>query len=143
MRRDGGTGRRSGLKIRRPLRSWGFDPPSRHHKQTYLKSTSWKISKSFVPKLCQKRARIVPSFPFPASLNRQQSTAKFTTRLPPRTATCALATKANVRGRAGFALFWHVSRALPMHDAWHLQSGVQEVCQILEIAHLRGLERCV
>jgi hypothetical protein len=28
--RDGGTGRRSGLKIRRPLRSWGFDPPSRH-----------------------------------------------------------------------------------------------------------------
>ena len=29
--RDGGTGRRSGLKIRRPLRSWGFDPPSRHH----------------------------------------------------------------------------------------------------------------
>jgi hypothetical protein len=20
------------LKIRRPLRSWGFDPPSRHHK---------------------------------------------------------------------------------------------------------------
>src|SRR6185437_5516967 len=30
MRRDGGTGRRSGLKIRRLLRSWGFDPPSRH-----------------------------------------------------------------------------------------------------------------
>ena len=28
--RDGGTGRRSGLKIRRPLRPWGFDPPSRH-----------------------------------------------------------------------------------------------------------------
>lgn len=28
--RDGGIGRRSGLKIRRPLRSWGFDPPSRH-----------------------------------------------------------------------------------------------------------------
>jgi predicted Zn-ribbon and HTH transcriptional regulator len=24
------TGRRSGLKIRRPLRPWGFDPPSRH-----------------------------------------------------------------------------------------------------------------
>ncbi len=119
--RDGGTGRRSGLKIRRPLRSWGFDPPSRHHKQTYLKSTSWKISKSFVPKLCQKCARIVPSFPFPASLNRQQSTARFTTRLPPRTATSALANKANVRGRTAFALFRHMSRALPMHDAWHLQ----------------------
>ena len=29
-RRDGGTGRRSGLKIRRPSRPWGFDPPSRH-----------------------------------------------------------------------------------------------------------------
>ena len=28
------TGRRSGLKIRRPLRSWGFDPPSRHHNNT-------------------------------------------------------------------------------------------------------------
>src|SRR5580658_8685455 len=32
--RDGGTGRRSRLKICRPLWSWGFDPPSRH--QTYL-----------------------------------------------------------------------------------------------------------
>jgi serine/threonine protein kinase len=31
MCRDDGIGRRSGLKIRRPLRSWGFDPPSRHH----------------------------------------------------------------------------------------------------------------
>src|SRR5579859_1736783 len=29
--RDGGTGRRSGLKIRRGNPSWGFDPPSRHH----------------------------------------------------------------------------------------------------------------
>ena len=29
--RDGGTGRRSRLKICRPLWSWGFDPPSRHH----------------------------------------------------------------------------------------------------------------
>ena len=28
--RDGGTGRRSGLKIRRDNLSWGFDPPSRH-----------------------------------------------------------------------------------------------------------------
>ena len=33
--RDGGTGRRSGLKIRRPLRSWGFDPPSRHHSNIF------------------------------------------------------------------------------------------------------------
>ena len=30
--RDGGTGRRSRLKICRPLWSWGFDPPSRHQK---------------------------------------------------------------------------------------------------------------
>src|SRR5215470_15944201 len=29
--RDGGTGRRSGLKIRRYLVPWGFDSPSRHH----------------------------------------------------------------------------------------------------------------
>ncbi len=35
--RDGGTGRRSGLKIRRPLRSWGFDPPSRHQQNKELK----------------------------------------------------------------------------------------------------------
>ena len=28
--RDGGTGRRSGLKIRRYLVPWGFDSPSRH-----------------------------------------------------------------------------------------------------------------
>src|SRR6202012_3649597 len=35
--RDGGTGRRSGLKIRRPLRSWGFDPPSRHQQNKKLK----------------------------------------------------------------------------------------------------------
>ena len=34
--RDGGTGRRSGLKIRRSLRSWGFDPPSRHHRINHL-----------------------------------------------------------------------------------------------------------
>ena len=40
--RDGGTGRRSGLKIRRPLRSWGFDPPSRHQdsKRLIVKTTS-------------------------------------------------------------------------------------------------------
>jgi hypothetical protein len=31
-RRDGGTGRRSGLKIRRYLVPWGFDSPSRHHR---------------------------------------------------------------------------------------------------------------
>jgi hypothetical protein len=62
------------------------------------------MSKSFVPKLCQKRARFVPSFPFPASLNRQQSTAMFTTRSPPRTATSALVNKANVRGRTAFVL---------------------------------------
>jgi hypothetical protein len=31
LSRDGGTGRRSGLKIRRALRPWGFDSPSRHH----------------------------------------------------------------------------------------------------------------
>jgi hypothetical protein len=37
--RDGGTGRRSGLKIRRPLRPWGFDPPSRHHKVNRLCSS--------------------------------------------------------------------------------------------------------
>ena len=35
--RDGGTGRRSGLKIRRPLRSWGFDPPSRHQQNKELR----------------------------------------------------------------------------------------------------------
>ena len=29
-RRDGGTGRRSGLKIRRYLVPWGFNSPSRH-----------------------------------------------------------------------------------------------------------------
>src|ERR1700674_472388 len=29
--RDGGTGRRSGLKIRRYLVPWGFNSPSRHH----------------------------------------------------------------------------------------------------------------
>src|SRR3954453_17916671 len=29
--RDGGTGRRSGLKIRRCLALWGFNSPSRHH----------------------------------------------------------------------------------------------------------------
>ena len=34
--RDGGTGRRSGLKIRRPLRSWGFDPPSRHQLTDFI-----------------------------------------------------------------------------------------------------------
>src|SRR5271155_4916233 len=31
--RDGGTGRRSGLKIRRYLVSWGFDSPSRHQRK--------------------------------------------------------------------------------------------------------------
>ena len=31
--RDGGTGRRSGLKIRRYLVPWGFDSPSRHQPQ--------------------------------------------------------------------------------------------------------------
>ena len=36
--RDGGTGRRSGLKIRRPLRSWGFDPPSRHHNKSIFQN---------------------------------------------------------------------------------------------------------
>ncbi len=30
LSRDGGTGRRSGLKIRRYLVPWGFDSPSRH-----------------------------------------------------------------------------------------------------------------
>ena len=30
LRRDGGTGRRSGLKIRRCLAPWGFNSPSRH-----------------------------------------------------------------------------------------------------------------
>lgn len=35
LSRDGGTGRRSGLKIRRPLRSWGFDPPSRHQPKLF------------------------------------------------------------------------------------------------------------
>ena len=32
-RRDGGTGRRSGLKIRRCLAPWGFNSPSRHQPQ--------------------------------------------------------------------------------------------------------------
>src|SRR5579864_9776702 len=32
--RDGGTGRRSGLKIRRYLVPWGFDSPSRHQAQS-------------------------------------------------------------------------------------------------------------
>ena len=34
--RDGGTGRRSGLKIRRYLVPWGFDSPSRHHKILFI-----------------------------------------------------------------------------------------------------------
>jgi hypothetical protein len=33
-RRDGGTGRRSGLKIRRCLAPWGFNSPSRHQPQS-------------------------------------------------------------------------------------------------------------
>ena len=41
-RRDGGTGRRSGLKIRRPLRSWGFDPPSRHHQNKEIR-LNWPL----------------------------------------------------------------------------------------------------
>ena len=40
--RDGGTGRRSGLKIRRPLRPWGFDPPSRHQK-TKIFRLNWPL----------------------------------------------------------------------------------------------------
>ena len=48
--RDGGTGRRSGLKIRRPLRSWGFDPPSRH-KLTCLLSIVYEILR--LPILCR------------------------------------------------------------------------------------------
>ena len=34
--RSGGTGRRTGLKIPRPSRAWGFDPPLRHHLQTLV-----------------------------------------------------------------------------------------------------------
>ena len=30
------SGPRIGLKIRRPLRSWGFDPPSRHQETSDL-----------------------------------------------------------------------------------------------------------
>src|SRR5215472_8105094 len=48
--RDGGTGRRSGLKIRRPLRSWGFDPPSRHHKIKYLQTLQQIPSKLKSPR---------------------------------------------------------------------------------------------
>src|SRR5215472_2895341 len=33
--RDGGTGRRSGLKIRRYSVPWGFDSPSRHQQLWY------------------------------------------------------------------------------------------------------------
>ena len=40
--RDGGTGRRSGLKIRRSLRSWGFDPPSRHQQNKKLR-LNWPL----------------------------------------------------------------------------------------------------
>jgi hypothetical protein len=39
--RDGGTGRRSGLKIRRASRPWGFDSPSRHQP---LKPTEYAAS---------------------------------------------------------------------------------------------------
>jgi hypothetical protein len=38
--RDGGTGRRSGLKIRRYLVPWGFNSPSRHHPIPIV--TSWE-----------------------------------------------------------------------------------------------------
>ena len=34
--RSGGTGRRTGLKIPRPLRPWGFDPPLRHQSNQRL-----------------------------------------------------------------------------------------------------------
>lgn len=43
--RDGGTGRRSGLKIRRCLAPWGFNSPSRHqhfsHQQVTNASSSF------------------------------------------------------------------------------------------------------
>ena len=45
QRRDGGTGRRSGLKIRRDNLSWGFDPPSRHQQNKGLSSKKATISR--------------------------------------------------------------------------------------------------
>ena len=60
--RDGGTGRRSGLKIRRCLAPWGFNSPSRHQNLTRCSSVVYATfasrlrlvqSTSFVP---------VPSF---------------------------------------------------------------------------------
>ena len=48
--RDGGTGRRSGLKIRRPLRSWGFDPPSRHHEMLTLSASAYFTFKTVTAK---------------------------------------------------------------------------------------------
>jgi hypothetical protein len=54
MCRDGGTGRRSGLKIRRPLRSWGFDPPSRHQ-LTCLLSIFYM---NLYPELCLLRVEV-------------------------------------------------------------------------------------
>ena len=41
--RDGGTGRRSGLKIRRYLVPWGFDSPSRHQHKS-MKSNGLRAS---------------------------------------------------------------------------------------------------
>ena len=38
LSRDGGTGRRSGLKIRRCLAPWGFNSPSRHQSGLLLYS---------------------------------------------------------------------------------------------------------
>ena len=66
--RDGGIGRRSRLKICRPLWSWGFDPPSRHQTQTTFDSAACKTAKSFVPNLC-------PAFPLPASNSRHLCSA--------------------------------------------------------------------
>jgi hypothetical protein len=70
--RDGGTGRRSGLKIRRYLVPWGFDSPSRHHANPLrenqlgrtaaaeLRSSDAPCLGSFsviVPESCPNRAR--------------------------------------------------------------------------------------
>ena len=38
LSRDGGTGRRSGLKIRRCLALWGFNSPSRHQSNPHVKN---------------------------------------------------------------------------------------------------------
>ena len=62
-------GRRSGLKICRPLWSWGFDPPSRHHLSTCLLSSIYlEIRVSMVGEMYQfplfRRNRVPNLFAF-------------------------------------------------------------------------------